>query len=412
MKRTWLCLALLTAAGGCNSVLNGVDNGCCDKRQTASAQNAPASGGNYQYVGSLGGGRTTAPNNKPLVAQPRPAQIAGQPGALPNLQQPPVPPPAASEPIAGQPPMPSGAESTLAQAPQEYKPILETQNWTMRNKPQAPPPQESSSATLTDNKPAATSLTDARLVPVVHETKTPAPASEPKVISAAAVTSAAANPEVQQEPRAAGPAVRLVNTKRIHVNYEVKDVGPSGVAGVELWYTQDSRTWKKFEGALQKQPPYVVEVTDEGLYGFTLVARSGAGLSKQPPQAGDLPQVWVEVDTTKPTVKLIDTEAGFSAKAQNLIVRWTASDKNLAAKPITISYAEQTEGPWTPLATNLENNGRYVWQLPASVPKRLFVRVEAADTVGNVGLAQSPQPLLIDLAQPTVAILGVEPVTK
>src|ERR1700730_18680169 len=54
--------------------------------------------------------------------------------------------------------------------------------------------------------------------------------------------------------------------------------------------------------------PYVVEVDKEDLYGFTLVGKSGVGVSKQPPQAGDMPHILVEVDLTKPLVRLLGAE--------------------------------------------------------------------------------------------------------
>jgi hypothetical protein len=206
-----------------------------------------------------------------------------------------------------------------------------------------------------------------------------------------------------------GPAVRMVNSKRINLNYEIKDVGPSGISGVELWFTQDSRTWKKYEGTTQRQPPYTAEVNEEGLYGFTLVARSGVGLGKEPPQAGDLPQVWVEVDLSKPVVTVTSTETGITNKSPSLTVRWTVQDKNLSLRPVTLSYAELPDGPWTPIAANLENTGQHVWPLPATAPRRFYVRVEATDLVGNVGTAQTPTPVTIDLSQPSISILTVEP---
>jgi hypothetical protein len=205
------------------------------------------------------------------------------------------------------------------------------------------------------------------------------------------------------------PAVRMVNSKRILLNYEVKDVGPSGVASVDLWYTQDGRTWHK-HGTCKATPPYAAEVPDEGLYGFTLVAKSGLGMSKQPPQTGDLPQAWVEVDLTAPVVQVGTIKPG--PDARTLAIQWTASDRNLGRRPITLSYGESKDGPWTPIAANLENSGRHVWQLPAGVPGRVFVRVEAADLVGNVGTAQTPAPVLIDMSQPSVSILNVESGSK
>ena len=209
----------------------------------------------------------------------------------------------------------------------------------------------------------------------------------------------------------ANPAVRMVNSKRISLNYEVKDVGPSGVSVVELWYTQDGRNWQKY-GDSPNRPPYVFDVNDEGLYGLTLVVRSGVGLGDRPPQVGDPPQVWVEVDLTRPIVRLQGVDVGRGPEEGNLTITWAATDKNLARQPITLSYAEKAEGPWSPITANLENTGRYVWKMPKEVPYQFHLRVEAADRAGNVGSAETEKEILVDLAQPKGQISGVEPADK
>jgi hypothetical protein len=204
----------------------------------------------------------------------------------------------------------------------------------------------------------------------------------------------------------------MVNSKRITLNYELKGVGPSGVSGVELWYTMDAKTWKKSDTPPQTKPPYVIEVAEEGVYGFTLLAKSGVGIGKEPPKPGEQPQVWVEVDMTRPVVRLLSIEANLQNSAPNLVLRWSAADKNLGSRPITLAYAEHEGGPWVPMASNVENTGRFVWPLPGNMPARFLVRVEAIDLPGNVGSAQTPKTILVDTAIPTVAILNVEAVKK
>jgi len=275
--------------------------------------------------------------------------------------------------------------------------------------------------------PPATSTEHA---PAVLETKTADPPASanpvaaapsasdvklPTMINGAAAMapSTPAPPAVEPPmPRPSAAAVRMVSSKRISLNYEIKDVGPSGVSTVELWYTQDGKKWEKSDMASKPRPPFVVDLKDEGLYGFTLVARNGVGLGKRPPAPGDQPQIWVEVDVTKPVVKLLDIQPGISGESQHLNICWKATDTNLGQRPITLSYAEQAAGPWLPIATNLENTGVFAWQLPPGMPPRFLVRVEAADLVGNVGIALTPEPLLLDLSQPTVSIVAVEPAGK
>jgi hypothetical protein len=208
--------------------------------------------------------------------------------------------------------------------------------------------------------------------------------------------------------RQAEPMVRLVNTKRITLNFEVKDVGPSGVSAVQLWYTQDGKEWHKHD-APPKKSSYLVEVDDEGMYGFTLVARNGIGLGNDPPRPGDQPQVWVVVDTTKPAVQLGEATPGTDGKSQTVAIRWTARDRNLGRHPITLSYAEKEQGPWKTICSDLENSGMYLWRVPAGAPGVFLVRVEATDLAGNVGRGQSPRPVVLDSSRPTVSIIAVEP---
>jgi hypothetical protein len=220
-----------------------------------------------------------------------------------------------------------------------------------------------------------------------------------------------AGPTESTDASPSGP-VRMVNDKRFSINYEVKDVGPTGVSQIELWYTSDGHDWLKAGIIREAHSPYTANVDRDGLYGLTMVARSGVGLGKRPPRPGDAPQVWIEVDTTKPEVKLTALRANLGPDTHHLVIGWTATDKNLGPKPITLSYAEQADGPWTPIAANIENTGRYVWQVPKTASARFMLRVQATDLAGNIAEAQTPEPISLDLAQPTVAILGIEPASK
>lgn len=208
---------------------------------------------------------------------------------------------------------------------------------------------------------------------------------------------------------------KLVGSKRINLNYELKEVGPSGVSQVELWYTQDGRAWNKYPlrfGDDPTQKNIIFDVASEGIYGLSLIARSGVGLGERPPQIGDRPQLWVEVDITKPVVQLHNVLVGTGPDKGKLNVTWTARDKNLGRDPITLSYAEQLTGPWTPLAEKLPNSGRYIWSMPERVPYQFHLKVEAIDQAGNIGEALTDALIKVDLAQPKAKILTVEPAGK
>jgi hypothetical protein len=205
------------------------------------------------------------------------------------------------------------------------------------------------------------------------------------------------------------PVRRLVNSKSVTLDYEIKNVGPSGVSAVEVWCTRDGRSWQKQEVVAEGKSPIVVDVPEEGLYGFTLVARNGVGLGKRAPRAGEAPQVAVEVDVTRPAVRLTNVQIDGDATDRRIVISWRAADKNMGRRPIAISYAERAEGPWLLIADTQENSGRYVWKVPSAAPLRFLLRVEATDLAGNVGAAQTPSPVLMDQSQPEVSIRTVEP---
>jgi hypothetical protein len=215
-------------------------------------------------------------------------------------------------------------------------------------------------------------------------------------------------------PPATEPArgkVLMVNKRKIQLNYEVRDVGPSDVSTVEVWYTYDTKKWFLYSKNAPKNSPFVVEMEKEGRYGFTLVAKSGVGFGDPAPVAGDEPQIWVEVDETPPAVKLVSVEVGPNPDDKKMTILWTATDRFLATQPVTISYSESSEsgqpkGTWVPIQQNIPNDGKYVWKIPDGVPFKMHIRVEAADQAGNIGKDETRQPVPVDLKRPKAVITG------
>jgi hypothetical protein len=137
------------------------------------------------------------------------------------------------------------------------------------------------------------------------------------------------------------PIMCVVDNKCITLNLDVRDRGPSGVAGAVR------------------------------------------------------PQVWVMVEPTGPQVQLTDVTPGLDGKIPTVSVRWQASDRNLGHHPVSLSYAAAEEGPWQSIATNLDSMGRFVWRVPPGAPSKLYIRAEATDVAGNVGVARTDKPVLL-----------------
>lgn len=206
--------------------------------------------------------------------------------------------------------------------------------------------------------------------------------------------------------------IQKVNSKTIRLNYRTEDVGPSGLSTIEVWMTKGgSRKWERYPQDANTKPPYDITVKDEGLYGFTLIARSGVGLALRPPEAGDRPDIWVEVDITKPVVKLDKPFVGQGQDTGKLSISWTANDKNMSRQPITIFYREKSVDHWieVPGAINLPNTGRYVWHMQSNVPYQFALKVEAKDEAGNIGMDETIESVKVDLARPKVRVIGVQP---
>jgi hypothetical protein len=202
-----------------------------------------------------------------------------------------------------------------------------------------------------------------------------------------------------------GP-VEISNSTQTTIDYEVTRSGPSGIGKVELYLTEDEgRSWRHWTEDLNPRPgsPLAVNLPGEGVFGLRLVVTSGAGLAKRGPQPGDPPQMRIEVDTTPPLAKLLPPQPDPSRR-DALLLTWTASDRNLAANPVTLQFAQQSGGPWTTIAKELPNTGRYQWLVQQGFPPRVYLRLLVSDAAGNLGVDQTPEPILVDLNEPEVNI--------
>lgn len=434
MKRTIGILLLLAVQSGCSSFRHGPET--CDRCNANRLRPVPGQAGTtwkengqvpkeYAYAGGnagLGSGLQTVARPNPLSATSTvesnslpPISSTGSSNSGNSASTLLSKAPAALV-TSGSSPLPMAKITKLAdleKPPELLPPVAGTETVDDSSKNEPPPVSPPAEPTKVDDLAKVSAKTE---LPVNDGKNDPVDSNngtDSTVIKKNTSVDADLSTTDQSSSKSAGsPAVRMVNSKRITINFEVKDVGPSGVSSIELWSTQDGKVWTKRETMTKMKPPFVVEVAEEGLYGFTLLARNGIGLAKDAPQAGDLPQIWVEVDLTKPEVELRSIHANCMNKVQNVIINWKASDKNLGPRPITLSYSVKEEGPWHSIAANIPNNGRFVWAIPTNAPSRFLVRVEAIDMVGNVGLAQTPKPVLMDRAQPTVSVLTVEPAGK
>jgi hypothetical protein len=251
-----------------------------------------------------------------------------------------------------------------------------------------------------------------------------------------ALNTVAATPSVPNNPTGAQlPAAQIINVWKFDLGYDIEGKGASDVSRAELWVTRDEgKTWIRWAVSDKADGKFPVNLeridnranpTIEGMYGFKIVLVSGAGLTKGAPISGEIPEIRIDVDTTAPVLKLFEPIPDPN-QPNTLILKWHAVDRNMSADPISIEWAESAEGPWysvhaekseeeasatgIPLGTakRLANTGSYGWKLPKNFPHaKVYLRISARDTAGNLAEIKTKEPVLIDMSRPSAKIVGI-----
>lgn len=206
---------------------------------------------------------------------------------------------------------------------------------------------------------------------------------------------------------------RVVNSLTFDIEYDLQSVGPWGVSKIELWGTHDNgRTWRSFGVDPDNRSPFRVTVPQAGTFGFRILVDGANSAGSPPPQAGDEPELSVSVDLQPPTAELLAAELGQGNLADHLLVRWTAADTNLEPRPIALFYSSYPNGPWSTIASGLENTGSYTWRIERHVPGRFYLRLEARDIAGNLATFQTPTPIQLSRPQPSGRLRSVRPIVS
>ncbi len=221
---------------------------------------------------------------------------------------------------------------------------------------------------------------------------------------------------VPKSPILSGPelkGIQSIRAKRFNLDYGIDSIDPSGVKKVVLWMTRDGgQNWKSWSTDPDGVSPFPVEVDEAGTYGFRIVVQSRDGLTGLTPRRGDQADVYINIDTEAPLAQIKSVPYGRGNEAGRLVINWTAEDPNLTLRPITLSYSTAPSGPWSVIDEGLRNTGRYVWQVGPNVPEKVFLRLEARDQAGNVGVFQLKQMIDISGLVPRGRIRGVRPVSN
>jgi hypothetical protein len=211
-------------------------------------------------------------------------------------------------------------------------------------------------------------------------------------------------------PPPANPLARFVNARSFSLEYELAEIG-SGISKVELWGTHDGgATWRLFSVDSDNRSPLDVTVDGAGEYGFSIVVATIDGSSNSPPQSGDTPELWINVDLAPPIAQILSVNSGQQSVGGELVIAWTSEDDNLEPRPVSLFYSSRPAGPWTTIATNLEGNSHYNWPLERHVPRTLYLKLESRDTAGNVAVYQTNEPVTVESGQSLARVQRLPPV--
>jgi hypothetical protein len=253
------------------------------------------------------------------------------------------------------------------------------------------------------------SPTRANPLPATSAPMSPAPA--PKQSADPLPAGPDLGPTTTTAPASSNPPRQLLATTHASLEYRIDQIGPSGVSKVEVWITKDQgQTWQRLKEDLDRRSPADIDLPGDGVYGITLVLTNGNGFGGRPPRKGDAPTAWIEVDLSPPQVQLPEVDP----KTDNgtLTIRWQARDRNLGTEPVSLYCRCSPTDPWKLIARNLKNEDSYRWEFPRDSNSVYFFKVEAVDRVGNVGRAETANPVVLDMTEPRASVVGIVAVPK
>ncbi|MEZ6124854.1 MAG: hypothetical protein R3C49_17030 [Planctomycetaceae bacterium] len=207
-------------------------------------------------------------------------------------------------------------------------------------------------------------------------------------------------------------AGQVLNTREFDIAYEVQDVGPSGVSGVQLYVTENNgQEWFTYGDDPDLRSPFQVDSRGEGTFGFAVRVRNGLGFSDPPPQPGELPSVVVTVDQTPPVTSMAPPQI-IATGTGSIRLNWQVSEAHPSTAPVRLEYSMSSSGPWTPVFDWQADTRGYELPMQPGMPGSLYFRLLARDAAGNISTAQTAQPLLIDQHRPSARVLSVQPVSS
>jgi hypothetical protein len=86
---------------------------------------------------------------------------------------------------------------------------------------------------------------------------------------------------------------------------------------------------------------------------------------------------------------------GKGKEAGRLVFTWRVSGDNAEGTTVALYFREKPDGAWRLIAGELQNS-RYAWRVPATVPPKVYLRMEVNDrNGGRLVVADTQDPVLL-----------------
>jgi hypothetical protein len=208
-----------------------------------------------------------------------------------------------------------------------------------------------------------------------------------------------------------GPAT--AEDMAVKVKYEVSDPGEAELASVALWITDNrGRSWRKLADAPPKTGEVLVHLPGPGAFGLAISAADSVGNVLPPPRRGTRPSFELSTDRKAPVLEALGwvSKGQLVSSRKGVEVKWKATDKNIAAKPVTMQFSADGGRTWNTVGGVREASGSFKWSPPKNVDSRhCLLRLIARDQLGNESQLVSP-PFTVDNKPPTTSA-RLQPVT-
>ncbi len=288
--------------------------------------------------------------------------------------------------------------------PQQSAPLPETRPASPATAPPSPPRPRTPSEAMRPLSPSR--LTPDELGGRVETIPAPAPQVDPQT------TKQTARRPVETDITSGRVPVRYSDSVRFSLEFEVEAIGSAGVESIELYGSTDGgQTWKYWGEDPDRISPFDIETKEEGVFGFRIVVVGRNGLTSPRPLPGETPDIAVVVDQIKPVVRISAAQYGEGDRIGSLVIGYECEDANLMQRPISLSFSDAVDGPWTTIAAGLRNEGHYVWPADPGLPRKLYLRIDAKDQAGNVGTYILDRPIDAQGLAPRARIRGFQPLS-